>query len=91
VISYQLATWIVTCLTGNTVLHEDLGQMNLINYPIIAIPSMVIMLAIAYFIWCSIRRLTDLKLVELPAWFWQTKLKVMCRAWQNGIVSPISC
>jgi hypothetical protein len=44
-----------------------LGQLTLISYPIIAIPSMLMMFAIFYFLWRSIRNLTGLKLEEILA------------------------
>ncbi len=39
--------------------------MTLLSYPVIAIPSMIMMFAIFYFIWRTINRLTGLKLEEV--------------------------
>ena len=45
--------------------NEELGRMTLLSYPVIAIPSMIMMFAIFYFIWRTINRLTGLKLEEV--------------------------
>ncbi len=39
--------------------------MTLLSYPVIAIPSMVMMLAIFWFIWRTVNRLTGLTLEEI--------------------------
>jgi hypothetical protein len=67
VMNYLLATWIVTSPSGSTAFNEELGRMTLISYPVIAIPSMLMMLGIFYFLWRSIHRLTGLKLEEMMA------------------------
>ena len=67
VMNYLLATWIVTSPSGSAAFNEELGQLTLISYPIIAIPSMLMMFAIFYFLWRSIRSLTGLKLEEMLA------------------------
>ncbi|MDJ0833488.1 MAG: VC0807 family protein [Gammaproteobacteria bacterium] len=65
VMNYLLATWIVTSPSGSAMFNEELGRLTLISYPVIAIPSMVMMLAIFYFIWRSVHNLTGLKLEEV--------------------------
>ena len=65
VMNYLLATWIVTSPTGSTAFNEELGRMTLLSYPVIAIPSMVMMLTIFYFLWRRIHRLTGLELEEM--------------------------
>jgi hypothetical protein len=65
VMNYLLATWIVTSPSGSAAFNEELGRLTLISYPIIAIPSMVMMLAIFYFLWRSVQGLTGLKLEEM--------------------------
>ena len=67
VMNYLLATWIVTSPSGTSAFSKELGQLTLISYPIIAIPSMAMMLAIFYFLWRSIHNLTGLKLEEILA------------------------
>jgi hypothetical protein len=41
--------------------------MTLVSYPMIAIPSMIMMFAIFYYLWRSIRRLTGYTLEEVMA------------------------
>ncbi len=65
VMNYYLATWIVTSPTGTAAFNEELGRMTLMSYPVIAIPSMLIMMAIMYYLVRSIRMLAGLKLVEV--------------------------
>ena len=67
VMNYLMATWIVTSPTGSAAFNEELGRLTLISYPVIAIPSLMMMLAIVYFLWRSIHRFTGLKLEELFA------------------------
>lgn len=65
VMNYLLATWIVTSPSGSVAFNEELGRLTLISYPVIAIPSMLMMVAIFYFLWRSVHRLTGLKLEEI--------------------------
>jgi hypothetical protein len=63
--NYILAKWIVTSPAGTEAFNEELGQMTLYSYPMIAIPSMVMMMAIFYYLWRSIHKATGLKLEDL--------------------------
>ena len=65
VMNYILARWMVTSPAGSSAFNEQLGQMTLLSYPVIAIPSMLMMLAIIYYLWRTIRGLTMLKLEEI--------------------------
>ena len=65
IMNYILAKWIVTSPSGTTAFNEELGRMTLVSYPMIAIPSMVMMIAIFYYLWRSIRRLTGYTLEEV--------------------------
>jgi hypothetical protein len=67
VMNYLLASWIVTSPGGSAAFNEELGQLTLISYPVIAIPSMLMMLAIFYFMWRSVHNLTGLELEEMLA------------------------
>ena len=67
VMNYLLATWIVSSPSGTAAFNEELGQLTLVSYPVIVIPSMVMMFAIFYFLWRSINNLTGLKLEEILA------------------------
>ena len=65
VMNYLLATWIVTSPSGSAMFNEELGRLTPISYPVIAIPSMLMMLAIFYFLWRSVHNLTGLKIEEV--------------------------
>ncbi len=64
VMNYILATWIVVSPAGSPEFNEELGQLTLLSYPVIAIPSMLMMMAIFYFLWRTINGLTGLKMAE---------------------------
>ena len=65
--NYLLAKWIVASPAGSPAFNEELGQLTLISYPMIAIPSMLMMLAIFYFLWRSIHGLTGMSFNEMLA------------------------
>ncbi|WP_417547250.1 VC0807 family protein [Marinobacter segnicrescens] len=65
IMNYILARWIVTSPSGTQAFNEELGRMTLVSYPMIAIPSMVMMIAIFFYLWRTIRRLTGHTLEEV--------------------------
>ncbi|MFH2211736.1 MAG: VC0807 family protein [Pseudomonadota bacterium] len=62
--NYLLATQIVTSPAGTQAFNEELGRMTLLSYPIIALPSMLILMAVLYYLARSIRLLAGLKFAE---------------------------
>ena len=62
--NYFLATWIVTSPSGTQAFNEELGRMTLLSYPVIALPSMLIMLALLYYLARSLNQLAGMKLAE---------------------------
>jgi len=62
IMNYILAKWIVTSPSGSTAFNEELGRLTLLSYPMIAIPSMIMMMAIFYYLWKTIHGLTGLSL-----------------------------
>ncbi|MHB8915771.1 MAG: VC0807 family protein [Thiobacillus sp.] len=64
VMNYFLATWIVVSPTGTPAFNEELGRLTLLSYPMIALPSMLIMMAALYYLARAIRELAGLKLAE---------------------------
>lgn len=48
--NYLLATWIVVSPAGTPAFNEELGRLTLFSYPMIALPSMLIMMAALYFL-----------------------------------------
>jgi len=67
IMNYVLAKWIVVSPSGTQAFNEELGRMTLVSYPMIAIPSMAMMLLIFYYLWRTIRRLTGFTLEEVMA------------------------
>ena len=62
--NYALATWIVTSPAGTAAFNEELGRLTLLSYPMIALPSMLIMMLALYYLARTIHALTGLKLAE---------------------------
>lgn len=65
VMNYVLARWIVTSPGGSAAFNEELGRMTLLSYPVIAIPSMLMMMAIMYYLWRTIHGMTGLPLEKV--------------------------
>lgn len=65
VANYVLAKLIVTSESGTEAFNNELGRMTLLSYPVIAIPSMLMMIAILYYIWRTISSLTGLQLEQI--------------------------
>jgi intracellular septation protein A len=63
--NYILAKWIVVSPAGTPAFNEELGQLTLYSYPMIALPSMIMMMGIFYYLWRTIHDLTGLKLEEV--------------------------
>ena len=67
VMNYIVAKWIVVSPAGTEAFNEELGQMTLVSYPMIAIPSMIMMMAILFYLWRTIHGLTGLSMEEIMA------------------------
>ena len=65
IMNYGLAKWIVTSPAGSAEFNEQLGQMTLYSYPMIAIPSMLMMMTIFYYLWRTIHGMTGFSLEEI--------------------------
>ncbi|MGF1759481.1 MFS transporter [Photobacterium sagamiensis] len=65
VMNYILATTIVTSPAGSVAFNEELGKLTLMSYPMIAIPSMLMMMGIFYFVWRKTRQLTQLESAQI--------------------------
>ena len=62
--NYFLATWFVVSPAGTPAFNEELGRLTLLSYPMIALPSTLIMMAVLYYLARSIDELAGLKLAE---------------------------
>ena len=65
VMNYILAKWVVISPAGSAAFNEELGRMTLLSYPVIAIPSMIMMMGIMYYLWRTIRTMTGMTLEEI--------------------------
>jgi len=63
--NYLLAKWIVVSPAGSTQFNEQLGEMTMLSYPVIAIPSMLMLMAIMFYVVRSVMKLTGLKLDQI--------------------------
>ena len=67
VMNYLVAKWIVTSPAGTSAFNEELGRMTLVSYPMIALPTMVMMILIMLYLWKTIHGLTGLKMEDIVA------------------------
>lgn len=67
VMNYLLAKWIVVSPAGTSAFNEELGRMTLVSYPVIALPTMVMMVLIMLYLWKTIHGLTGLKMDDIVA------------------------
>ena len=63
--NYIMAKWIVVSPAGTAAFNEELGQLTLLSYPMIAVPSMIMMVVIFYYLWRAINGLTGLTLEDI--------------------------
>lgn len=60
VMNYWLTGWIVTSPAGSEAFNEELGRLTLLSYPIIALPSLAMTMALLWWIARGIRELAGL-------------------------------
>ena len=65
VANYVLARWIVTSPAGTEAFNQELGRLTLLSYPIIAVPSMVMMMGLFYWLARQARTLTGLNMGDM--------------------------
>lgn len=64
VMNYWLATWIVVSPAETPEFNEALGRLTLLSYPVIALPSTLMMVAVLYYLTRAIRELAGLTWTE---------------------------
>lgn len=64
VMNYLLATWTVVSPAGTPEFNQELGRLALLSYPVIALPSMLMMAAVLYYLARAIRALAGLEWTE---------------------------
>ncbi|HBN14718.1 MAG TPA: MFS transporter, partial [Pseudohongiella sp.] len=61
-LNYILARVILVSPPGTSEFSAELGRMTALSYPVIAIPSMIVLMIAIWFVFSQIHRLTDQKL-----------------------------
>lgn len=65
ILNYALAKYIVVSPTGTAEFNDQLGTMNLLSYPVITIPCVIVMVYAMFYLFKHIKRLTGLDFEEL--------------------------
>ncbi len=65
VLNYALAKYILVSEPGTEAFTQELGRMTALSYPVIMVPSMSIMIFAAYYLFKSIKRLTQLDFEDI--------------------------
>lgn len=65
VLNYWLAGWVVKSPAGSEAFNEELGRLTLLSYPIIALPSMVMTMALVWWIVRGVRELAGLSFDDI--------------------------
>lgn len=65
ILNYGLAKYIVTSPSGTTAFNDELGTMNLLSYPVITIPCMIVMIIAMIYLFRQIKQLTGLELDDI--------------------------
>jgi len=65
--NFILATSIVTSPAGSVAFNEELARLTLLSYPVIVIPSMLMLMGVFYYLWRTIHRMTGLSLESMLA------------------------
>jgi hypothetical protein len=63
--NYVLARWIVTSPAGTEAFNNELGRLTLMSYPAIALPSMVMMMGLMFWLARGAKQLTGLDLGDM--------------------------
>ena len=65
VANYALTRWLVHSPAGSEAFNEELGRLTLLSYPIIAVPSMLMMMALMFWLARGAKALTGLALGDM--------------------------
>ena len=63
--NYLLARYVVSAPAGTEAFNEQLGRLTLMSYPIIAIPSMLMMMGLMFWLARGAKQLTGLELGDM--------------------------
>lgn len=65
VLNYGLAKYIVVSPSGTPEFNDQLGTMNLLSYPVITVPCVIVMIYAMFYLFRHIKRLTGLDFEEI--------------------------
>jgi hypothetical protein len=65
VANFLLARWVVNSPAGSQAFNEELGRLTLLSYPIIAVPSMLMMMGLMFWLAREAKALTGLDLGDM--------------------------
>lgn len=65
VLNYALARYLLVSPPGTAEFNAELGRMTALSFPVIAVPSMLVMLMTLFYLYKSITKLTNLPLEEI--------------------------
>jgi hypothetical protein len=65
VANYVLARWVVTSPAGTEAFNQELGRLTLLSYPVIAIPSTLMMMALLWWLARQAKTLTGLDMGDM--------------------------
>ncbi len=65
VLNYALAKWIIVSETGTEAFTEELGKMTALSYPVIVLPSMIIMFFALWWLIHGLKKLTGWELKHI--------------------------
>ena len=65
VANYVLARWVVTSPAGSIAFNQELGRLTALSYPIIAVPCMLMMMGLMYWLVRGAKALTGLDLGDM--------------------------
>jgi len=65
ILNYGLAKYIVKSPSGTAAFNDELGTMNLLSYPVITIPCIIVMVYAMMYLFKQIKQLTGLEFEEI--------------------------
>ena len=65
VLNYVLAKWILVSEPGTVAFTEELGKMTALSFPVIAVPSTLVLMAALFYLLRHITKLTHLKAEDI--------------------------
>lgn len=65
VANYLLARWVVSSPAGTEAFNAELGRLTLLSYPVIALPSMAMMMGLLFWLAHGAKALTGLELGDM--------------------------